>query len=110
MQGRSLLPLLRGEAPLDEHRSDVYCEYLSAMPWHHDPAPYATMLRTREHKIVAMHGLDGGELYDVGDDPGETVNRWHDPDYREVRLAMLERLVDRIALTADPLPERVAPW
>lgn len=110
MQGRSLLPLLRGEASLDEHLPDVYCEYLSAMPWHHDPAPYATMVRTRDYKIVSMHGLDGGELYDLGDDPDETVNRWHDPDYREVRLAMLERLVDRIALTADPLPERVAPW
>ena len=110
MQGRSLLPLLRGEAPLHEHAPDVYCEYLNAMPWHSAPAPYATMLRTYEFKIVSMHGLDGGELYDLSNDPDETVNCWYDPAYRDVRLEMLKRLVDRIALTADPLPERVAPW
>lgn len=110
MQGRSLMPLLLGQTPLDEHREDVYCEYLNAMPWHRDPAPYATMVRTRDYKIVAMHGMHGGELYDLQNDPGETVNRWNDPEYREVRLAMLERLVDRIALTADPLPARRALW
>ena len=110
MQGRSLMPLLYGEAPLDEHREHVYCEYLNAMPWHRDPAPYATMLRTSTYKIVALHGMDGGELYDLRDDPGETVNRWYDPDYGEVRFDMVKLLVDRIALTADPLPARIAPW
>jgi arylsulfatase A-like enzyme len=80
------------------------------MPWHTNPAPYATMLRTDGYKLVAMHRLDGGELYDLRKDPSETHNRWYDPAYQPVRLALLERLCERIALTADPLPARQAPW
>ena len=110
MQGCSLWPLLTQPAACDQHRADVYCEYLNAMPWHTNPAPYATMLRTDGYKLVAMHRLDGGELYDLRKDPSETHNRWYDPAYQPVRLALLERLCERIALTADPLPARQAPW
>ena len=31
---------------------------------------YATMLRTRTHKIVNYHGLEVGELFDLETDPG----------------------------------------
>ncbi len=110
MQGQSLWPRLTGQASLDSHRDDVYCEYLNAMPWHSNPSPYATMLRTASHKFVAFHGLDTGELYDLERDPSETTNRWNDPAYRTVRVRFLERLLDRIALTADPLPQREAEW
>lgn len=108
MQGRSLWPLLAGQAA--EHRQDVYCEYYNAMPWHKDPAPQATMLRTGRYKLVAMHGLGTGELYDLQADPTETRNLWSDDGYAGVKLAMLERLCDRMAWTVDPLPLREADW
>ena len=110
MQGQSLWPMLSGAAPLDQHREDVYCEYLNAMPWHKDPPAFGTMLRSEDYKLVMMHGLATGELYDLGRDPNETYNLWNDANYGVVRQGLVERLCDRIAFTADPLPGREAPW
>src|SRR5690606_21501914 len=109
MQGRSLWPMLTGEAPLDQHRDDIYCEYYNAMPWHRDPTAQATMVRTERYKLVAVHGV-GGELYDLERDPNETHNQWDNPDYAPVKLELFSRLCDRMAYTVDPLPERRAAW
>ena len=51
-----------------------------------------------------------GELYDLDEDPDEACNRFFDPEYHDVKLDMLSRLTDRMAFTADPLPERRARW
>ena len=110
MQGKSLLPLLKGKTDLPPHRHDVYCEYYNAMGWHREPAANATMVRDNRFKLVVAHGTDSGELYDLAEDPNETYNLWDRPDYKDVKLEMQERLIDRMAWTVDPLPERQAPW
>jgi arylsulfatase A-like enzyme len=110
MQGQSLLPLLTGKNALDTHRDDVYCEYYNAMGWHREPAAHATMVRSRQHKIVVAHGTGGGELYDLDLDPRETDNLWDSADCTAIKLEMQERVMDRMAWTVDPLPERQAPW
>ncbi|MCL2478540.1 MAG: sulfatase-like hydrolase/transferase [Treponema sp.] len=110
MQGKSLWSLLCGKAPLNYHRDDIYSEFLHAMPWHRDPKAYMTMLRDRQYKIISDHLHDGGELYDLQNDPNETHNLWDDPAYNAVRFRMLKRLCDRIALTCDPLPPRLADY
>jgi arylsulfatase A-like enzyme len=110
MQSRSLWPLLSGEVSLDHHREDVYCEYYNALTSHRDPAAHATMVRDNRHKLVAMHGLGSGELYDLEADPTETRNLWDDPAARDLKLEMFQRLCDRLAWTVDPLPEREGPW
>ncbi|MBB4689176.1 sulfatase family protein [Amycolatopsis jiangsuensis] len=107
MQGQSLWPLLTGEGSAPP-REDVYCEYYNAMPWHADPAPQATMIRTVDHKLVAFHGLGTGELYDLRADPGEHVNLWDSPEHHAVKTELLVRLTDRMAWTVDPLPARTA--
>lgn len=110
MQGRSLYPLLTGETADEEHREDVYSEYYNAMPHHQNPQAHMTMVRTGTHKLVAAHGLDVWELYDLENDPGEVVNRWNDPDYARVQTEMTMRLADRMAWTVDPLPERIGAY
>jgi len=107
MQGRSLWPLLAGDAPPDRFRDDVYCEYYNAMCSHTDPKAFMTMVRTDRHKIAVAHGQGEGELYDLEADPGEHRNLWSDPDHAEVKTQMLIRLCDRMAATADPLPRRI---
>jgi len=109
MQGRSLWPLLTGRADAHEHRSDVYCEAYNTHV-RYEPKAYATMVRTREHKLAACHGVEGGELYDLRADPAETRNLWDDPAGRDVKMALLKRLCDRMAETIDPLPVREALW
>ncbi len=108
MQGRSLWPLLSGSEDLNRHREDVYSEYYNASVMFSDPDPLAflTMVRTERYKLVVVHGLDDGELYDLQRDPAETVNRWNDAEYRDVKVSMLVRLCDRMAWTVDPLPVR----
>ncbi len=62
------------------------------------------------HKLVVVHGMEAGEMYDLKQDPSETHNRWDDAEYRPVKLEMLKRLCDRMAWTSDPLPVRHTPW
>jgi hypothetical protein len=80
------------------------------MPWHRDPTAQATMVRTDRYKLTVDHTVSWGELYDLQADPTETVNRWADPAYSQVKTDMLLRLCNRMAWTVDPLPERRADW
>jgi arylsulfatase A-like enzyme len=110
MQSRSLWPLLSGQVSPDRHRDDVYCEYYNALTSHRDPTAQATMVRDERFKLVVMHGLGSGELYNLDNDPTETRNLWNVPEAQGPKLAMFQRLCDRMAWTVDPLPERIGPW
>ena len=113
MQGKSLWPLLTGEAPADEHRDSVYCEYYNACNGHNggfEQPAMATMLRTRQHKLTVAHGQGQGELYDLAADPRELCNLWDDPAAVATKAELLVRLSDRMAFACDPLPNRQAPW
>ena len=110
LQGQSFWSLLSDEGDLHYHREDIYSEYYNAMPWHRDPTAQATMVRTNRYKLVVIHGLGEGELYDLIKDPQETSNRWNDPAYQPVKIEMLQRLCDRMAWTVDPLPVREGRW
>jgi arylsulfatase A-like enzyme len=113
IQGRSLLPLIDGAIAETAHRADVYSEFYHAGGPHDGRRTYATMIRSADRKIVAYHGGDtdsDGELYCLDEDPGENVNRWNDPGYLPIKASMLQRMVDRMALTVDPLPVRDDGW
>ena len=103
MQTTSLWPVLTGSER--EHRDNVYCEYYNSNP--DRTAQYCTMVRTETHKIVVFHGQPLGELYDVKNDPDEQFNLWDDPAAAHVKLDMLKLTTDRMAMTADPIPQRV---
>lgn len=105
MQGRSLWPLLTDSDPSRTHRESVYCEYSNAGFPHHPPA-WASMIRTSRHKLVRAHGQEEGELYDLLTDPHELHNHWRREDCVALRADLLAALCDRIAFTADPLPQR----
>ena len=112
MQGHSWWPQLAGGEPIMAQREDVYSEYYNSSIMFADPEMRAnlTMVRTDRHKLVVAHGRGEGELYDLEQDSEEAINRFFNPDYREVKLDMLSRLTDRMAFTVDPLPERRARW
>lgn len=111
MMGKSLWPLLTGQATA--HRDSVYCEYYNACNGHNgdfEQPAMATMLRTRDHKLVVAHGEGEGELYDLAADPDELRNLWHDPAHLGTKAELLTQLADRLAFTCDPLPVRTSPW
>ena len=113
VQGKSFYSLLTGEK--ETHRSTVSTEYYNANINHRNPFAYCTMVRDNRYKLVKVHPRDTelsvtGELYDLKNDTGEHENLYDCSSYREVKLRMLEKLCDRMAQTADPLPQRRSVW
>lgn len=104
VQGRSLLPLLAGDADPGEHRDSVRSEFyhaLSPVDRDHIRGTYATMIRTRDPKLCSYHGHDFGELYDLREDPGEFDNLWDDPGSTDLRFELTRQSFDALALAAD---------
>ncbi|MEQ8785024.1 MAG: sulfatase-like hydrolase/transferase [Pirellulaceae bacterium] len=112
MQGRSLTPILRGEASPGQHRAFVRCEYFDAL----DPyftggqGVFATMYRDRRHKLSVYHGLGIGELYDLENDPWEFDDLWDDPASFALRSELIAKSFDaHVLLTTDVGSRRIAP-
>ena len=81
MQGRSLLPLLKGERPADWRTSWYYRYY-------HDPGDHNTRahygVRTETHKLIYYWTKDQWEMFDLPRDPDELHNLYDDPVQKEV--------------------------
>jgi arylsulfatase A-like enzyme len=71
MQGRSIVPLLRGKKP-SNWRTSMYYRYYH-YPQHHRVQPHYGV-RTERHKLIYFDRLDEWELYDLKKDPFETNN------------------------------------
>jgi arylsulfatase A-like enzyme len=106
-QGRSLLPILTGEAPPHHHREFVRSEYYDAveLPNH----TFGTMYRDRRWKLVVYHGLDVGELYDMAEDPHEHVNLWDSAAHQQLKLRLMKQSFDATVLAMDYGPARIMP-
>jgi len=76
MQGRSVAPLLRGEAPSDWPETFYYRYYHS--PGHHNTAAHYGV-RTRTHKLIYYWDKQAYELFDLVNDPDEQLNLLHSP-------------------------------
>ena len=92
MQGRSLVPLMKGETPGD-WREAVYYRYYE-YPDAHRVAPHEGV-RTATHKLVRYPDTDEWELFDLERDPEELRSVYGDPAYADVQeelKATLEEL------------------
>ena len=98
--GRSLLPLLRGEAVA--WRDDVLCELdygfrRARLALGRAPSQCrAAMLRTREWKYVHWEGFRP-QLFDLTRDPLELADLGAASAYESVRQSLRERLLDKLA-------------
>ena len=114
MQGRSLLPILQGQAEPHQHRDFVRCEYYCAL---NPNAPgrdeyegsFATMYRDERYKVVVYHGHEQGEIYDLQEDPGEFNNLWDDPGSADLRFDLVRRNFDALAFSVDTGPPQTRP-
>lgn len=92
--GRSLLPLLRGEPDID-WPAEIVAEFHG----HHFPYPQR-MIRTGTHKLV-VNPADRNELYDLAADPDELHNRYDHPELADVRRALSRRLYEVLRERGD---------
>ena len=120
VQGRSLMPYLRGEA--ERHKDAVYGEVCP--PWlysrfedyeafetHHGswedtpmnvPGDFNKCIRTTDFRYI-WYGTGEEELYDLTNDPFEQRNVAGEPQYMDAGTRMKLRLLEWNALSEDPL-------
>lgn len=99
VQGRSLHPILAGQANTQVHRDFVRCEYHDADP--QQEASHANMMFDGRYKLVVYHGHEIGELYDLREDPHEYFNLWNDPGVFPLKYELMKRIFDAVMLATD---------
>ncbi len=89
MQGRSLLPVLRGRTPKD-WRTSMYYRY------YHDPGHHNTRahygIRTLTHKLIYFWKKDQWELFDLVNDPQELHNLYGVPGHESLTQTLKAEL------------------
>ena len=82
MQGRSLVPLMKGQRPADWRKS-IYYHYYEYPAVHSVKRHYG--VRTDRYKLIHFYyDIDEWELYDLKKDPDELKNVYDDPAYADV--------------------------
>jgi N-acetylglucosamine-6-sulfatase len=96
IDGKSLLPLARGESPA--WRKELLYEYFWERNFPQTPTLHA--LRGERYKYIRYHGLwDRNELYDLQDDPLESRNLVEHEAHRKLAEEMNGRLFDLLEQT-----------
>ena len=114
MQGRSLVPLLKGEDPAD-WRDALYYQYFEFNPDRRTVHAVRRHngVRTDRYKLIHYYNIDQWELFDLEKDPREMTSVADDPAYEEILAGLklkLEALEERYEVpddagTAPAMPE-----
>ena len=96
IDGKSFVPLLKGEQP--PWRDALLYEYYWERNYPHTPTTHA--LLTDRYKFIRYHGVwDLDELYDMQSDPEETKNLIADPTHAEIAEKLRKRLFEVLGET-----------
>jgi len=76
MQGKSLVPLIKGDMP-ENWRTSFHYRYYDESEEHHVRSHYG--VRTKTHKLIYFWKQNQWEMYDLVTDPGELRNLYDDP-------------------------------
>jgi len=104
MQGRSLVPILKGESPQD-WRNSFYYHYYEYPGAHSVRRHYG--VRTQRYKLIYFYNLHEWELYDLQRDPHELTSVYDDTGYAGVQRrlkAELQRLREQYRVPEDTRP------
>ncbi len=105
MQGRSLVPILKGETPDDWRKAHYYQYYEfqgNSMTAHMVRRHYG--VRTDRFKLIHFYNIDEWELYDLAKDPHEMRNVYGDETYAAVVTdlkAEIQRLQQELEVPDD---------
>lgn len=106
VQGKSLWPILSGEAPANHHRDTVRTEFFGAI--NYPDQTHATMIRDKRWKLITYHGKNLFELYDLENDPWEHHDLSDDPDYQAIKWDLMRQSFDAAVYAHPPDPPRVS--
>jgi arylsulfatase A-like enzyme len=102
MQGRSLVPLLKGASPGD-WRQSMYYHYYEYPMSHKVREHYG--VRTERYKLIHYYTVDEWELFDLKTDPQEIKNVYSDAAYAETRKELEAELKRLQAQYKDNKPD-----
>lgn len=89
MQGKSIVPLMKGQTP-DDWRKSIYYHYYEHPSEHTVYRHYG--VRTDRYKLISFYDRNQWELYDLEKDPHEMKNVYEDPAYAETRETLTKEL------------------
>jgi len=89
MQGRSLVPILKGETP-DDWRTSIYYHYYE-YPGAHMVQKH-NGVRTERYKLINYYELGEKELFDLETDPQEMHSVYNDPEYAQIQTQLENEL------------------
>ncbi len=90
MQGRSMVPILKGKTPKD-WRKEHYYHYYEYPAVHSVKRHYG--ISTEQYKLIHFYyNIDEWELFDLKADPQEMKNVYNDPAYASVKADLHKRL------------------
>jgi arylsulfatase A-like enzyme len=89
MQGRSLVPILKGGQP-ERWRQAIYFHYYEYPAVHMVPRHYG--VRDDRYKLMYFYERDEWELFDLQRDPDEMQSVYGQAGYAEVQQRMKETL------------------
>ena len=90
MQGRSFVPVLKGNTP-DDWRQAHYYHYYEHPSEHNVMRHYG--ITTKRYKLIHFYyDIDEWEMYDLEKDPHEMKNIYNDPLYAEVQKDLHNQL------------------
>ena len=90
MQGRSMVPLMRGETP-DDWRKSIYYHYYEGEGKVHNVYKHYGV-RTERYKLAYFYTLDEWEFYDLEKDPKEMKSEYDNPVYAQQVAALKAEL------------------
>ena len=108
VQGRSFRSIVCGDGEPEQWKQEAYYRYWMHMAHHDNPAHVG--IRTKTHKLIYFYGCnyDGGyrtpagwELYDLVNDPAETVNLANAPEHQPLLREMKQRLANARTRVGD---------
>ena len=107
IQGKSLVPLMKGETP-DDWRGSIYYHYYEYPSVH--IVPRHNGIRRDRYKLMHFYQFDEWEFYDLQNDPEELNNLYGNPEYSKVINSLKKQLVNLQKkygddTVTDPMPE-----
>jgi len=90
MQGRSMLPILKGNTPADWRKAHYYHYY--EHPSEHNVMRHYGITTDKYKLIHFYYDIDEWDLYDLEKDPMEMKNVYDDPAYADIQADLHQQL------------------